>query len=209
MDETAVLRVSAKIALNVLLPGSAAAVDLIEAVNEARKGNYFNAFLSTASAVLDLFTQGAVSSAKGTAKEMGKKAAVDAAKESKKVMSKKIGHEAAKKIAKGGSKKIIIETAKQQTKAAGKEIGSNLAKEINRGMIEDVTENAFKESLFTAPTKGATMGFISSGGQQWATATLEGGLYNFFNEAVAGGARDIPKSAFSEAAMRIIEPIAE
>lgn len=143
-------KIGIKVALNTTVPGLGTLVDFGEALKDVYEGNYTGAFYNTAMGVFDLVSLGAASSVKDVAKETGK----NAAKESKKVASKTICHEVAQPIAEDESEKIFIEIVAEM------EIHSNLAKEISRDMIE----NAFKQSLTTATTKEAAIGFIGRSG---------------------------------------------
>lgn len=180
---------STRMAVNALVPGSAAALDFVQAAYDLWRGDNVGALTNVVSGVAEICTCGLNSSVQGAMKESAKKST----KEGAKVMGKKAGKEATKKfgqkvarqVAEGslqGGKEAATKYAwawaEEARKKATKKFGKRLGKEIGRGLIPGSVEKVFKES-----TKDA------------AAELLE----NLFREGISIASKDFaknPKLAF-------------
>lgn len=173
-----------KTGMNIVLPGSGAAVDFFEAVNDYRNGNKIGFAINVVSGISDIATLGIASSVMEPVETSTKDGLVAAAK--KKAASeggKKVGKELKKEIAKGVVPEAASEVMSQSGKFAfpkipeilGMQILSNgfTTKDLFRTTSEYVTEKTAEDLLgwFTkASCKNPTFW------KQVATTSAEEGL---------------------------------
>ena len=153
-----VCSVVVKTALNVVVPGSGAALDFAETVGYLYNGNYAEAALSAVSGTCSLVTLGFGSRIKEAMKVGAKTAIIQTAKESTKSAgkdaSKKIGQKVAKEIAQGVITKTVDQVWDQSTKMTFKKISQNaLFSSISSGgcnVLNTILKDFSEETLTTA-----------------------------------------------------------
>lgn len=166
---------TAKLALNVLMPGLGFIVDFAEAAKDCCTGNYLGAGLSLVFGSLNVRDFAYLSTLKDAAKKSAKDSVIQAAKEIAKTDGKKmVGKQVASALAKGGTEKAFTEVFSAATKVTfnnlGKTVGLSMISsgghEVGKTVFGDVFQY-FGEPVLENVLKGGAKQTAQSFSHEW------------------------------------------